>query len=881
MRRILLFLLGVMTLVLAGASTLRTVRGFYQLDFALVWLEGGLRVEVVHPESSAAAAGLRTGDLVTSIDNTPVGKLEDPVFSLAGGGEHQILVLRKGAIHGPLSFHPPSPKWDKPYLARTIVGMIALICGMIAVLRIGGPQAKVFLLLSVSALLVGAIPHRTASLSLGFTFLHRAAGMAMPFMLVRFFLIFPRGRRRLFYFDLATFLAVCWAVSTPFWPDMRAWWSVAVVLIRIFFTGGLVAGIILQVRRWWKNGPGSEERRQIEWAGLGLFVGLLPYTILLLIPQWMGIGFETFSWVAILPLAAVPLGFLAALEKYRLWDLEPITRDVLSATMILTMGALVFLLTDSLLQRFAGDLGNLRNLPAFVAGVILVIFLQPLRHRVEAFLDRWLYYGRPTPQWLLTNSTRDIAQAQDPEELLGSLSRSLREGLEIEPVFSFLRADEHRIFRVGPGDCEEEISVKEFEQPFPSGLAERKMRESGIRQRVLLKRGGTVHGVLYLGGRRGIAPLGSEAHAVIEAFAAQAALGLENARRLDELKRQTEEYRILHANTRRIIESSAAAILVCDASGRILSANQHAAEIFHLEARELIGNNLEEFIVLPPSWKAQLPHHEENAEARTRRKPPAHLIMAVSVLELESGSFNGRVVVLQDVTEVRNLQDQVREQERLAALGRFAAGLAHEINTPLTGISSYAQMLGTMTPPEDSRTEIIEKLVNQSFRVARILSNLRALVRKEEGRLESVDVVETGRFAALEAARSLAADQRLKILAPSEPLFAMAQEGPLELAMANLVRNAIEASPPDTMVEVEFGRGDACIRIEVRDRGPGVPPEMREKAFRVFVTTKTEGGGTGLGLAITRDMISRMEGHVWLEDLPEGGARAIIELKDA
>ncbi len=877
-QRILLLLVAATTILISGASTLRTLRSFYQLDFLQTRIEEGLRVEKLDPGSPAAEAGLKNGDIILEIDDRPVNELEDPEFSLAGGNDHLLMVRRENQEIGPLEYEPPPPHWDQDYLARSFVGAFGLFCALIAVFRTQREEAPTFLLLAASALLVGAIPHRTASLSLAFSVLHRIAGMAMPYLLIRFFLIFPRKKMSLVFLDSAGVLATLWAALTPVLPDMSAWWPVAVVIIRVFFTGGLLVGIGLAAHRWWIDSPGSRLRRQIEWAGLGLFVGLVPYGALLLIPSLLGISYEPFHWMAILPMVAVPLSFLAALEEYRLWDLEPITRDLVSGTIVIAMGGLVFLLTDFLLQRFGGAFGNLRNLLAFAAGVIVVVFLQPLRGRVEVFLDRWLYYGRPTPRWLLTNSTRDIATAEDPEELLSSLSRSLKEGLEIEPVLGYLRDSGSRFRLIGPGPAPAELVLEEIETAFPS-KTEGPLSEFGIRERLFLERGGVIHGILYLGARRGLAPLGSEARSVVEAFAAQAALGLENARRLHELRRRAEEYRILHANTQRIIESSAVAILVCDAGGRILSSNRRTTELFGLDAREIVGKKLDEYIELPEDWKAQLPFHAENAETRSRQDPPAHFIMALSVLELETGSFNGRVVVLQDVSELRSLQDRVREQERLAALGRFAAGLAHEINTPLTGISSYAQMLGSLTPEEDRRAELVEKIINQSFRVARIVSNLRELVRGSGEDPQLMEISTVGCMAALDAARSLGAEHRLRCSHPSEGLFAWAAEGAIELALANLIRNAIEASPPDTPVELEFREESGRALILVRDRGPGVPEEIRPKVFDAFVTTKTEGGGTGLGLAITRDMISRLGGKVSLRQLPEGGTEAVVELK--
>jgi signal transduction histidine kinase len=253
--------------------------------------------------------------------------------------------------------------------------------------------------------------------------------------------------------------------------------------------------------------------------------------------------------------------------------------------------------------------------------------------------------------------------------------------------------------------------------------------------------------------------------------------------------------------------------------------------------------------------------------------------MAVSVLELDSGSFNGRVVVLQDVTELRTLQDRMREQERLAGLGRLASGLSHEINTPLTGISSFAQMLGEMTSEDDPRAEIVNKLVDQSFRVSRIVSNLRAMVR---GSSESRTVIDVGGVAvraARDAARSLGAEDMLEIANADGPVMVWGSVAPVELAVGNLVRNAIEASPPGSRVKFTIKLDEEWAEIRVEDSGPGIPAGETDKIFEPFFSTKTDRGGTGLGLAITRDMISQLDGEVGLENAESGGARATIRLQ--
>jgi len=879
-RRVLLLIVFAATVVVSGTSLIRTVRSFYRLDFPATWVERGVRVSAVPPGSSAQDANLAAGELIVAVDGIAVNRLEDPLFALSVGDEHRLTIRSQAQGVREVVFHPPPPIIDSLYLARSAVGLFGLACALWAVFATRRREAATFLLLAAASVLIGSIPHRTASTQATLKVIHRAASAALPFLIVRFFSIFPERRRSMWGWDVLTVGVVSASASTALYPNLEGWWQVATSFLRVMFSAALLYGIVLMVRRWRAAARVARLRRQIEWLALGLIVGLAPYASLVLLAGWFGIAYEPFGWLAVFPIAAAPLGILAALIEYRLWDLEPITRDTLSGTLVLVVGGLIFTLTDHVLQLYAGGLGSVRNLFAFATGVLLVVLLQPIRLRVERFLDQWLHHGRPAPRSLLTHSLRDLARLTDPRELLARLSETLHEGLEVELVATYLRTGDGSFSRVtGTGDgLPERLPFRVVNGEYPDE-SEISLDTEGYTLRIPLERVGTIHGLLYLGLRRGIFPLGIEGQEVVAAFVAQAAVALESARYLDDLRHQAEEYRILHANTQRIIESSAAAILVCDAGGRILSANSEAAGIFDHDAQELVGQGLGGLVHLPDGWKENLPLQAANAEAATRSDPPRRLIMAVSVLELDTGSFNGRVVVLQDVTELRDLQDRMREQDRLAALGRLASGLAHEINTPLTGIASFAQMLGEMTPADDPRASLVDKLVNQSFRLSRIVSNLREAVR---GGRESRMPMELGSVvarSAQDAARSLGAAGQLELAGFVERVMVWAAPGPVELAVSNLVRNAVEASADGSRVKVEIAVSGERADVRVWDTGPGVPEELVEKVFEPFFSTKTERGGIGLGLAITRDMIAQLGGEVRLENAPQGGACAVIRLQ--
>jgi len=187
-------------------------------------------------------------------------------------------------------------------------------------------------------------------------------------------------------------------------------------------------------------------------------------------------------------------------------------------------------------------------------------------------------------------------------------------------------------------------------------------------------------------------------------------------------------------------------------------------------------------------------------------------------------------------------------------------------------------MLGEMTDVEDPRAELVAKLVDQSFRVSRIVANLHQAMRGAQSERSIVDLVGLVRLAAFDAERSLGLEGVVRLVLPDQKLLVVAAPGVIELAVSNLVRNGVEASPLGEVVEVTATAAAGAVEVWVDDRGSGVPAELREKVFEPFFTTRPQRGGTGLGLAITRDMIAQQGGEVRLEDSPLGGTRAVMRL---
>ncbi|MBP1621900.1 MAG: hypothetical protein H6Q02_2667, partial [Acidobacteria bacterium] len=173
-RRIALLLLALATVIVAGASLIQTIRSFYRLDFAVRWVERGVRVTEIPAGSSAAVAGLTVGDLIVVVDGVGVERLEDPLLALAAGTEHRLVVQPRSGESRELLFIPPPPQIDSLYLARSAVGLFALSCALWAVFGADRRESATFLVLAVASVLVGTIPNRIAAEQIGLQVIHRA-----------------------------------------------------------------------------------------------------------------------------------------------------------------------------------------------------------------------------------------------------------------------------------------------------------------------------------------------------------------------------------------------------------------------------------------------------------------------------------------------------------------------------------------------------------------------------------------------------------------------------------------------------------------------------------------------------------------------------------
>ena len=266
------------------------------------------------------------------------------------------------------------------------------------------------------------------------------------------------------------------------------------------------------------------------------------------------------------------------------------------------------------------------------------------------------------------------------------------------------------------------------------------------------------------------------------------------------------------------------------------------------------------------------------------------MIVNVAVVPLRASGEQaptpaGTIVILEDVTRRVELEEQLQISEKMASIGLLAAGVAHEVNTPLTGISSFTQMLLEGADPEDPRTRLLEKIERQTFRAARIVNGLLSLSRPPSapGRdltAFDINVVVNDVLSLLEHQFKLQHVRVRRDLSPTA-VPVVGSEQKLQQVFLNLFLNAKDAMTKGGWLSVTTSVKDGKAVVEVADTGSGIPSEHLARIYDPFFTTKSIGRGTGLGLSISYGIVREHHGSIECESIVGQGTRFIVEFPPA
>lgn len=358
------------------------------------------------------------------------------------------------------------------------------------------------------------------------------------------------------------------------------------------------------------------------------------------------------------------------------------------------------------------------------------------------------------------------------------------------------------------------------------------------------------------------------------------------------LRRLGHRLEVAEAGREQLLDAMLNGLLSTDQEGRIRYQNRRARELF--AGTEAIGRRLDEFVTLPAGSTAMTRALMEGratlrAEGLLRRESadaaPSNLPVRVNLTPLRtpSGAIHGAVCVLEDRSDVMALENEVRHLDTLAALGRFASGLAHEVRNPLGGIQAGVEYLDQSGDFDAETREHLAVIQGEVRRVDAILADLLQVARPRELVATPVDPFELARNV-LDGFSSLASTVGVELVLEAVPCDdrIYVDEQMIHQVLVNLVKNAIEASPSGSSVELEVIPVDpadasrARAGFVVADRGPGIRDEDLGRVFEPFFTRKSK--GTGLGLYVSHGFVERHGGRLRVENRPGGGTRFRVDL---
>jgi len=772
------------------------------------------------------------------------------------------------------------------------------------------------------------------------------AGLFAPTIFLHFCLVFPEkrgwfrrsGRILAVYVPAVLVTTVVLGVSSGVvrvsvepvelaWLLDRIW---VVFLTATYLFGGWV------LHRTYRRVQDPIIRQQLKWLRMGAILGAAPFAVFYAIPYGlMGSIPNTYMDAAVLSFVLIPITWAYAIVRYRLMDVD----------IIFQQGYVYTLATICVLAVFYGLIfwvGGLEDIGATAAGVLILIaafVFQPIRKWIQEMLDRYVFYKDKYDYRLtLIEFARELSSETDLDALLRSAADRLRRTLAIDRVAFFLLDDDGR-FRLRDAEngrydrrhydlaflaSEPDHPYLFFEQTRHLLDVVSKNWPETVRQTIsdldltyylpCIVRGRTI---AYLGVSRteGGDFLTSEDLELLVTVSGYVGIAIENARLYRSLARKMQEYERLKEYSENIVESINVGILAADLEDRVESWNSRLEQLTGILRDDAVGHPLSE--LLPEDLVLQfggvrgengIRHiyryalrskieskviemhvgggngHANGGTGEPAAQPQRETVLNVAVAPLISKDLEqiGRLIIFDDVTERDELERRLVQADKLSSVGLLAAGVAHEVNTPLAVISTYAQMLAKQVSGDDQKSRLLEKIAKQTFRASEIVNSLLNFSRTSPTAFDELDLNRV-----VHESLTLIQHQMEKVglrvqLDLDEALPAIkGNSGKLQQVFLNLFLNARDAMAPGGTLSVRtYQRGDT-VGVDVADTGHGIEAENLSRIFDPFFTTKGARKGTGLGLSVSYGIVREHSGVIEVESQPGEGTRFHLEFPAA
>jgi len=365
-----------------------------------------------------------------------------------------------------------------------------------------------------------------------------------------------------------------------------------------------------------------------------------------------------------------------------------------------------------------------------------------------------------------------------------------------------------------------------------------------------------------------------------------AELKIELERKNVELSRSLEEVKNLKNYLTNILESMSSGVICVDLEGRITVFNRAAEAITGYQQAELIGRRYREVFPeqggTPPDLALrrgrELKNQEKVLTTKDGRKVPIRA--SVSLLRDERGRLLGAVEVFEDLTELKKLEQEVRQAQTLAALGEMAANAAHQIRNPLGAIGGFAALLERDLDPQDSRRRFVKKIIEGVATLDKIVAGMLFLTRPIQPNCKLVElrnlvqeVVALFKVqAALENPKAV-----IRTVLPQGQVHVRVDPQLFQEMLLHLLRNALQALEAGGRIRVRVALdGGSRVRIQISDTGKGIHPEIQKRLFHPFATDKSR--ATGLGLAIVKKIVELHQGEITFKTRENRGTTVTVSI---
>ncbi len=930
----------VSVLLCLGVLNIASRVAWREVEDGALWAarDQGVVAAEIAPGTPAAAIGLVRGDVLLAIDDRPIESPADVVAALHAADREATLrytVLRLGSsevIDVRLAPVPGGPGLLYFFLAA--VGTFSLLVGTAVRVRRPRDSATLhFLWLCVAffGVFTFSFSGRLDRWDWAFYWADAVSILVLPPMFLHFTLVFPershdwadarRWRAMVGLFYVPAFLlggARVTAVAAS-GRDGAAFAALTSRLDRleflylaVCFVGGLA--ILTRALSLVRT---VTARRQLRWIAWGTTFGAGPFALGYALPYALGSETSLPMELSAIPLSLIPLAYASAIVRYRLMDIEVIVKRALVYAAALSAIVVIYVLLLEAVQRLfvQGRPGN-DWVIALLATLVAVLLAPPVKDFVQNTLDRAFYRDRYDYRRALVGFARDLNSDLDLDRLAERLVSRVCETLVVDRMALMLADDASARFatlassgfgtqapavlpryssvgvRLDAGDpvaLDDPAAVSRFaaeEIEF--------WRDAGLYYFVpCVSNEGTI-AVLALGRKHATEPLSSEDTALLLAVAGQIATALENARLYRRLHDKALEFDRLRAFNEDILESLDDGLLVLDLDDRVVRWNRAIEGTYGVSRGDAVGRTLAELFDHAFVEAIRAARRDTPAGA-TLSRIPLHargtqegvgLIVNAAVMPLRTSDTDdaaaGTIVILEDIAARVQLEEQLRISEKMASIGLLAAGVAHEVNTPLTGISSFTQLLLEHADPDDPRTRLLEKIERQTFRAAKIVNGLLNLSRQSSGASSDEAMVEVNAVIAdiLSLLEHQFGTHRIKVRRElsDEPTVVLGTEHKLQQVFLNLFLNAKDAMPKGGWLSVVTHVDAGRVSIEVADTGSGIPSEHLARIYDPFFTTKSMAQGTGLGLSITYAIVREHGGSIECDSTVGQGTRFTVVL---